>query len=118
MRLEALDRRQNERHVRLLALAKGSRHTDDDHVGLARRRESARRGEASVLDQRSQCFRRYVDEVRLASVQKADSLEIQVDSFHYETRLCELNGQAQSDVTQSDHARARGAALDLFPEAV
>ena len=59
-----------------------------------------------------------VDQVGLTAVQQADPLQVQIDAAHREAGLGELDREAQTDVTETDDADARGARLELFEQAI
>ena len=59
-----------------------------------------------------------VDQVGLAAVQQVDALQIQIDAAYREAGLGELDREAQTDVTETDDADARGARLELFEQGI
>ena len=51
-------------------------------------------------------------------IQKVHPLEVEIDAVNRETRLRQLNRQAQPDVAESDDADPRAATVQLLPETV
>ena len=83
---QALERRQDERDVGLLALPQRRRDADDQDVAGSGNLEGRRGGKAAFPNQGRKGLASHVDEVRRTPVQETHPLHVQVDAVHPEAR--------------------------------
>src|SRR5690606_4459795 len=97
-------------------LAKRCRHADVDRIELGDGGEVGRRIELAGPVKREDVARPDVWDVGPAFADRLDLAVIEIDARRVEPGFCELDREGETDVTETDHAGAGRACLDLFEQ--
>ena len=111
-----LDRRDDVGHVRVLRLAERSRHADVDGVQLLDDGKVRRRIELAAAGQRLDVGGRDVRNIGPPFGDRLDFPAVEVDTRRPEPGLGQLDGKRQSDIAQSNDARACASSFDFVQQ--